>query len=156
MKPLPHEYEVALTGASVGYATISSPGIPELTAAPPAEYDGPGDTWSPEHLLLAAVSGCYLFTLRAVAKASRVEFVDADVRTLGTVARAAGVTRFTDIVVRAAVTLPAGGDAEALQRALDKTAGHCLISSSLIVTPRIEVTVHRSGTTLPERIKRIA
>jgi hypothetical protein len=33
-------------------------------SAPPLDYDGPG-AWSPEHLLLAAVETCFLFTLRA-------------------------------------------------------------------------------------------
>lgn len=157
MKPLPHDYEVALTGAPAGYATISAPGIPDLTAAPPVEYDGPGDAWSPEHLLLAAVSTCFLFTLRAVARASRAEFIDVDVRTTGTVAKAEGVIRFTDVVVRATVTMPAGGDVGKLRRAIDKTAAQCLVSSSLAVTPRVEATIHTAGTVSePQRLTKIA
>lgn len=74
MKPLPHRYDVQLTGGPAGYATLSAPGLPELKSAPPLDYDGPGDAWSPEHLLLAAVETCFLFTLRAVAKASKIEF----------------------------------------------------------------------------------
>ena len=35
MKPLPHGYEVTLTGAAAGYATVSAAGLPELTTAPP-------------------------------------------------------------------------------------------------------------------------
>ena len=65
MKPLPHNYEVALTGAAVGYATASGCGLPDLTTAPPAEYDGPGDAWSPEHLLLAAISVALLILMPA-------------------------------------------------------------------------------------------
>jgi len=145
MTPLPHEYEVALAGAPVGYATISAPGFPDLTAAPPLEYDGPGDAWSPEHLLLAAVSTCFLFTLRAVARASHAEFIDVDVRTSGTVSKAEGVIRFTDIVVRATVTTPAEGDTEKLRRAVDKTAAHCLVSSSLAVPPRVEATIQQAA-----------
>jgi uncharacterized OsmC-like protein len=30
-------------------------------------FDGPGDAWSPENLLLAAVQSCFLFTFQAVA-----------------------------------------------------------------------------------------
>src|SRR5688500_13392462 len=82
MKPLPHVYEITLTGAAAGYATASADGLPDLTTAPPAEYDGPGDAWSPEHLLLAAVSSCFLFTFRAVAKASHVEFVEVEADTV--------------------------------------------------------------------------
>jgi OsmC-like protein len=74
MKPLPHQYDVRLTGGPAGYATLSVAGVPDLRAAPPLDFDGPGDAWSPEHLLLAAVETCFLFTLRAVAQASRIEF----------------------------------------------------------------------------------
>lgn len=141
MKPLPHEYDVELAGQSQGYATISSAGLPDLTVAPPREYDGPGDAWSPEHLLLAAVSACFLFTFRAVAKASHVDFVEVDAKTYGTVDRSAGTTRFTDFVVRVAVTTTAGADVAAVQRAIDKTAAHCLVSSSLTAPVRVEATI---------------
>lgn len=141
MKPLPHHYEVTLTGASAGYATASAAGLPDLTTAPPAEYDGPGDAWSPEHLLLAAVSACFLFTFRAVAKASHVEFVEVEADAAGTVDRTGGVTRFTDIVLRPNVTTPGGADAAAVQRAIDKAASRCLVSSSLDTAVRVEATI---------------
>jgi organic hydroperoxide reductase OsmC/OhrA len=146
MKPLPHNYEVALTGAPSGYATATGFGLPDLTTAPPAEYDGPGDAWSPEHLLLAAVSACFVFTFRAVARASQVEFIDIDARTSGTVGRSEGTTRFTDIVVHAAVTPAAGVDAAAVQRAVDKTAARCLVTSSLLTPVRVEATIRDAAT----------
>ena len=146
MKPLPHNYEVALTGTAAGYSTVSGTGLPDLTTAQPAEYDGPGDAWSPEHLLLAAVSSCFLFTFRAVARASHLEFVEIEAQTSGTVDRSSGTTRFTDIVVRAAVTVAAGADAAAMQRAVDKAAARCLVSSSLATPVRVEATIRGAGT----------
>lgn len=145
MKPLPHRYSARIAGGPDGYATLSSGGVPDLRTAPPLDFDGPGDAWSPEHLLLASVSACFLFTLRAIARASRAEFIDVDVQTSGTVSKADGVVRFTAIVVQAAFMLPAGGDREKLQRAIDKAAGHCLVTSSLSVTPRIEATIREQG-----------
>ena len=145
MKPLPHEYQVDLTGAPAGYAAMSSVGLPDFTAAPPIEYGGPGDAWSPEHLLLAAVSSCFLFTFRAVARASKIEFLNVDAETFGTVAKADGIIRFTDIVVRATVTAADGVDEEIVRRAVDKAASHCLVSSSLSTPVRVEAAV-RSAT----------
>jgi hypothetical protein len=55
MKSLPHHYGVHLTGGPAGYAQVSSAGLPELRTAPPADYDGRGDAWSPEQQLLASV-----------------------------------------------------------------------------------------------------
>ena len=69
MKPLPHLYEVTLKDGPGGYATVFAGGPPELRMAPPVEFDGPGDAWSPEQLLVASVESCFLFTLRAVAAA---------------------------------------------------------------------------------------
>lgn len=145
MKPLPHDYEVYLTGGPQGYATNSAAGLADLTTAPPSEYDGPGDAWSPEHLLLAAVSSCFLFTFRAVARASRVDFLDVDARTWGSVSKVDGVVRFSEIVVRTTVTAAPGCNVEALRRAIDKTASHCLVSSSLVVPVRVEAVVHAAA-----------
>ena len=145
MKPLPHDYDVELTGGPQGYATISSAGVPDLTTAPPREFDGPGDAWSPEHLLLASVSSCFLFTFRAVARASRAAFLDVDAHTWGQVSRAGGVTRFTEIVVRATVTAAPGSDIDLLRRAIDKTTTHCLVSSSLVTPVRVDAVVHTTG-----------
>src|SRR5687767_6001939 len=55
MKALPHHYDAKLRGGPSGYAQLSTGGTPALPTAPPVEFDGPGDAWSPEHLLLASV-----------------------------------------------------------------------------------------------------
>jgi organic hydroperoxide reductase OsmC/OhrA len=146
---LPHDYEVDVTGGAQGYATISASGLPDLTTAPPREYDGPGDAWSPEHLLLASVTACFLFTFRAVAKASQTDFVDVDARTWGRVTRAGGMTRFSLIVVRATVTAAPGSSVELLQRAIDRTTAHCLVSSSLVTPVRVEAVIRAAGATPP-------
>jgi peroxiredoxin-like protein len=138
MKPLPHRYDVRLTGGPDGYAALSSPGMPELKSAPPLDYDGPGDAWSPEHLLLAAVETCFLFTLRAVAKASKIDFVSLDLSADGTVDRQDGISRFTEIVLRPRLTLRPGQDATRALRLLEKSEQACLVSASLSTPIRIE------------------
>src|SRR6476619_2088877 len=104
MKPLPHVYDVRLSAARTGYATVSTAGVPDLSSAPPADYDGPGDAWSPEHLLLAAVETCFVFTLRALARMARIEVIALELDSLGTVNRVNGVTRFTEIILRPTLT----------------------------------------------------
>jgi len=138
MKPLPHVYTAQLSGGSEGYALVSVAGIPELRAAPPADFDGPGDAWSPEHILMAAVETCFLFTLRAVARASQVEFTSLQLTGEGTVDRKDGVTRFTEIVLRPRLTLPAGADRGKAMRVLEKSEKACLVSASLSTSIRLE------------------
>jgi len=141
MKPLPHRYDVQLKGGPTGHAQLVSVGRPALATAPPVEFGGPGDAWSPEHLLLAAVEACFLFTFRAVARASNLEFLDLDVQAEGTVDQQSGVTRFTDIVLRPRLTVRPGADREKLARAFVKTEKACLVSASLSTPVRIEAEI---------------
>ena len=145
MKPLPHHYDVRLTGDASGYAQLSASGIPELRTHSPADYDGPGDAWSPEHLLVAAVEACLLFTLRAVAKLSKIEFTSLEVDGVGTVNREEGVTRFTEIVLRPRLTVTAGTDHERARRVLEKAEKACLVSASLSTPIRMEPEIVETG-----------
>jgi peroxiredoxin-like protein len=138
MKPLPHRYSARIAGGATGYATLSSEGVPDLPTAAPLDFDGPGDAWSPEQLLLAAVESCFLLTFRAVVQASRLEFVSLSVEAEGVVDRVNGVTRFTEIVLRPRVVLPAGADGTRVQRALEKAERACLVSASLDTPIRLE------------------
>jgi len=138
MKPLPHIYTVQLSGGPEGYAAVSVAGIPELRSAPPADFDGPGDAWSPEYMLMAAVETCFLFTLRVVARASKVEFTSLQLTEEGTVDRKDGATRFTEFVLRPRLMLPAGADRERAMRLLEKSEKACLVSASLSTPVRLE------------------
>jgi organic hydroperoxide reductase OsmC/OhrA len=141
MKPFPHEYDVQLTGGPSGYAVLSTSGIPDLSTAPPADFDGPGDAWSPEHLLLSAVQTCFLFTLRSIARASQVDFVSLELHGAGIVNRQEGVTRFTEIVLHPRLVIPPGTDRERALRVLEKSKKHCLVSASLSTPIRLEPTI---------------
>ena len=141
MKPLPHDYDVHLTGGPAGYAVLSSGGIPDLRTAPPPDFEGPEDAWSPEHLLLAAVQTCFLFTLRSSARASHVDFVSLELDAAGTVDRQEGVTRFTEIVLRPRLVVAPGTDRERALRMLEKSEKHCLVSASLSTPIRVEPVI---------------
>jgi peroxiredoxin-like protein len=141
MKPLPHRYEVRIAGGPAGHATLASPGVPDLSTAPPTDFDGPGDAWSPEQLMVAAVEACFLLTFRAIAQASRIEFTSLAVDGEGIVDRVAGGMRFTEIVLRPRLALPAGADPIRIRRALEKAEKACLVSASLSTPIRLEAEV---------------
>jgi peroxiredoxin-like protein len=122
----------------VGHATLSSGGVPDLPTAPPIEFGGPGDAWSPEQLLLAAVEACFFLTFRAIAQASRIEFTSLAVEAEGIVDRESGGMRFTEIVLRPRVMLPAGEDPVRVRRALEKAERSCLVSASIGTPIRLE------------------
>jgi len=60
VKPFPHEYDVHLAGGPSGYAMLSTPGIPDLSTAPPADFDGVAELWFDD---LAAVGPSLFFML---------------------------------------------------------------------------------------------
>jgi peroxiredoxin-like protein len=138
MKPLPHRYRVRLAGGPSGYATLSVEGAPELRSAPPVDFGGPGDAWGPEHLLLAAVETCFLFTLQAVAAASKIAFSSLELSSEGTVDRTDGVLRFTEVVLRPRLRVAAGTDEARARRVLEKSEQACLVSASLSTPIRLE------------------
>jgi organic hydroperoxide reductase OsmC/OhrA len=138
MKPFPHEYRARLTGGPVGAATVSAPGMPDIESAPPAEFDGPGDAWSPEHLFLAAIEACFLLTLRTVARASQLEFTSLDVEVVGVVDRQDRITRFTEIVLRPRLTVRRTADCSRAIGVLEKTERACLVSASISTPVRLE------------------
>src|SRR6185436_13165437 len=59
MRPSPHHYSVTSQAAPNLHVRLNSVGLSELSSEPPAEFGGPGNLWSPETLLLAAVADCF-------------------------------------------------------------------------------------------------
>jgi peroxiredoxin-like protein len=141
MKPLPHHYEIHLSGGPDGYATCSAERLPDLSCEAPVDFDGPGDAWSPEHLLMSSVSACFLFTLRSVAKLSKFQFQGLELSAEGTLDRKDGVTRFTEIVVRPKLTVAKGTDRAQAIRIMEKAEKACLISASLSTPIKLQAEV---------------
>jgi organic hydroperoxide reductase OsmC/OhrA len=109
--------------------------------APPTEFDGPGDRWSPEQLLCAAVADCFVLSFRAIAKGSKFAWSALECDVEGTLNRVEGKSYFTQFVVKARLTVPAGTDRERATKLLEKSDQLCLISSSLIAEKKVEATV---------------
>jgi peroxiredoxin-like protein len=141
VKPLPHHYNVTLVGGPTGYVRVMSDGLPVLPVAAPADFDGPGDAWSPEHMLLAAVQACFLLTMRAIAGLSQLTFSSLESSITGTVDRKDGAMRFTEIVIRPRLTVKAGTDRERAMKVMEKSERACLVSASLATPIRLEPEV---------------
>jgi len=135
MEPYPHHYPVKASAHAEGNVVVAAAGLPALQTAAPAQYDGPGDRWSPETLLVAAAADCFILTFRAVARASKLAWVGLHCDADGLLDRADGTTRFTGMTVHATLTVPTGSDADKARRLLEKAERGCLITNSLVLQP---------------------
>lgn len=131
MQDFPHRYRINASGKTGGDIILRADNLPQLVSAPPAEFGGPGNQWSPEHLLVASVADCFILTFRAVAQASKLAWNTLDVSAEGVLERVDRVTRFTGFTVSATLAVPAEADIEKARRLLQKAEDSCLITNSL-------------------------
>src|SRR5260221_480942 len=89
MHPFPHHYVVNAAIRPAGDVPLSSEGMRVIESAPPKEFDGPGNQWSPEGLLTAAVADRFLLGFRAIATASTFAWTSLEAPTRGTLDRGA-------------------------------------------------------------------
>ena len=141
MQDLPHRYTVNAEADPTEHVTIRGDNLPQLLSAPPIEFDGPGDQWTPEHLLAASVADCFILTFRAIARASKLEWSKLETSAEGVLERVDRVTRFTAFTVNATLTLPAGSDQEKAQKLLEKSEAACMITNSLNADVHLETSI---------------
>ena len=127
----PHHYQISAEAKSEGDIILSSHGLPSLLSAPPAQFGGPGDRWSPEDLLVAAIADCFVLTFRAIASASKFSWQGLACTVEGKLDRVERVTQFTRFEINATLTLGPDVDAEKARRLLEKAESNCLISNAL-------------------------
>jgi organic hydroperoxide reductase OsmC/OhrA len=146
MQPFPHHYAVAASAAEHGGITLESRHLPALETAAPAEFGGPGDRWSPETLLVAAVADCFVLTFRAAAEFSRLPWQRIGCEVQGVVNREARVTRFTDFYVRVRLRVPEGANVDEAGRLLARAEQACLVARSLNAAFHFDPSVEVVGT----------
>lgn len=145
MQDFPHHYTVAALARAEGEIALESKGLASLASAAPAEFGGPGDRWSPETLLVGAVADCFTLGFRAIARASKLEWVSLRCQVEGTLERVERVTQFTGFVVRASLQVPPGTDEARARSLLEKAEKTCLISNSLKGNCQLEASIEVAG-----------
>lgn len=131
MHPFPHRYVVNATVRPAGDVPLSTDGVRIIESAPPKEFDGPGNQWSPEGLLTAAVADCLVLNFRAIAAASKFAWLTLESRTESTLDRIEGKMRFTRFDTHAKLVVPVGTDIERAKKLLEKAEQTCPVANSL-------------------------
>jgi organic hydroperoxide reductase OsmC/OhrA len=146
METLPHHYAVTASASESGDTATGARGLPELRVAAPAEFGGPGDRWSPETLLVAAVANCFILTFRAVAGAAHLPWTALVCHAHGTLDSIERVMQFTRVDLQVLLTLPQGVDPVRARRALERAERGCLVSRSLNAPVTLTADVKCAGT----------
>lgn len=141
MHPYPHTYRVSATGEQSGSVALASPALADLQSAPPVEFDGPGNLWSPETLLCAAVADCFILTFRAVSRAARFEWVKLECRVEGTLDRVERVAQFTQFTNYVTLSVADAADEAKARELLERAEHACLISNSLRAVRKLEIDI---------------
>ena len=128
-----HYYNVDLNWISDRKGEISSPELNEKfqIATPPPFPNGIQGTWSPEHLLTAAVNSCYMTTFLSIAESSKLEFVSFNCGAKGKLEQVDGKFLMTEIMLEPILVIKKEADKEKAERILRKSEKACLISNSI-------------------------
>ena len=141
MHQLPHSYVVSAQAESESNVTLARDGLESVIAAPPAAFGGPGDLWSPETLLVAAVADCLILSFRAIARASSFSWSELQCSVDGKLDKGDRGLRFTAFTVQARLTIAGDADAAKGEKLLHKAEQSCLITKSLIADSHLTVEI---------------
>jgi peroxiredoxin-like protein len=145
MHQLPHHYKVEASAGPDGEAALSGDRLDTIPSASPVEFGGPGDRWSPETLLVAAVAGCFILSFRAIARASNLSWTSLKCEVDGTLERVEGAMRFTRFAVHATLTVSQDTNEERARRLLEKAEKSCLVTNSLSGETQLESKVQKGS-----------
>lgn len=145
MSEFPHHYKVAAAAGPDGDVSLTGNGLEAIASAPPVEFGGPGDKWSPETLLVAAVADCFILSFRAIARASKLSWTSLKCETEGTLERQERTVKFTSFVVHATLFVPEGTNQERAHRLLEKAEESCLITNSLSGKTHLHAIVNEAS-----------
>ncbi len=141
MSNFPHNYSASANVKTEGNVSLNCEGCPGIESAPPTEFGGPGDQWSPEDLLVGAVADCFVLSFRAIAGMSKFEFTSLSCNVEGTLDNVDRAIQFTGFTVKADLVIPEGADVDKAQRLLEKAEKTCFITNSLKAEPHLDANI---------------
>ena len=142
-----HYYNVDINWENNRKGILCSPelskknGICIEVATPPEFPKGMEGIWSPEHLFIAAVSGCLMTTFLAIAENSSLEFVSFNCKAKGTLENAEGKLMMSEILLKPTVVIHNKAYMDKAIRILKKAENACLITRSITSKVTMEVTI---------------
>ncbi len=110
-------------------------------ATPPEFPKGIAGVWSPEHLFVAAISGCLMTTFLAIADNSTLEFTSFNCQAKGKLEMVEGKLLMSEILLQPTVVIHNEKYRDKATRILKKAENACLISNSVKSKISMELTI---------------
>ncbi len=140
-KPFPHHYDASLTWKSGEFSELSAGPRPIIPGGPPAQFDGTDETrWSPEHLILAALSQCLMLTWVSLNKRSQIPLKGWESKGESTLDKTREGLVFTSFKLAVTLKTEAGREDEA-RKLLDTAKKYCVIANALKTPTSLEAVV---------------
>jgi organic hydroperoxide reductase OsmC/OhrA len=137
--PLPHDYEVSLDWQPGGHARLSAGERPAIVTGPPSQFGGEPSWWSPEHLLLSAVSSCLMATFQAFATRHSLGVQSYSSVVKGILAKTPAGLTFTSIVISVELIAAPERLVDAV-RLLEDAKRHCIVANALKTPVDLRIT----------------
>ena len=133
MNTLTYHFNVKVNYEKDRTGLMSSPVLNSTikVATPSAFPNGMEATWSPEHLLVAAVNSCLMTTFLAIAEKSKFPFAKFESNADGKLEMVEGKYMISEIVLSPDLLIYKEADREKALRLLQKSADTCLVSNSI-------------------------
>ncbi|MFW6087325.1 MAG: OsmC family protein, partial [Myxococcota bacterium] len=94
--------------------------------------------------LLGALATCQMTTFFAIARHKKLEVNDFECHTEGLLDKTADGLRFTSLTIRMDIDM-AAPDCDKVERVVQATKKHCIVSNTLSVPVQVKATVRCSG-----------
>ena len=131
MKPFPHTYTAAASADPMGNVISTLGNGCRVEVAPPVEFDGVGDVWSPEELLMSSVANCLVLSFKSIARAYDLNWLHIECSADGQLEKVDRRVTFTKVHTRVTLAITSAEDESKAKRILEKAEDTCFITNSL-------------------------
>lgn len=145
IEKITHTYDVNLTWDGEQEQALLRAGnrMPILVSAPP-EFHGSDTVWSPEHLILASLTSCYVTTFMYFAKLLKVKVRDLKVSSKVEIEKEGkGMFEAKKFILHPSIDFVNDPGSHIVENLLDKAKRYCIVSNSVkaevIVEPSIRL-----------------
>jgi len=143
----PHYYNVDINWKNSRKGIMCSPELSKKNgtcievATPPEFAKGIEGIWTPEHLYVAAASGCLMTTFLAIAENSILDFISFNCAAKGKLETVDGKLMMSEILLKPKVIIHNEEHRNKTIRIVKKAESMCLISRSIKSKIKMEITI---------------